>query len=129
MYIKNTTGTQTTRMAVALLALASTALLTGVAQAAEPSGVLPKTTVSYTHLNPNSIEGAKVLYTGIKAAADDVCGKVDVRDLQGMSVTKGCRDKAISNAVASVHSPVLTKLYLDETGKSTPAAPALAQVR
>jgi UrcA family protein len=129
MNIKNTTGTQTTRMAVALLALASTALLTGVAEAAEPSGALPKTAVSYTHLNLNSIEGAKVLYTGIKAAAEDVCGKIDVRDLQGMSVTKGCRDKAISDAIASVHSPVLTKVYLADTGNSARQSPPLAQVR
>jgi UrcA family protein len=129
MIIKNTGGKNTVRMTWAILAAVSTTMLAGVAQAAGPDDVFPKQVVTYKDLNLNSNEGTKALYRRIRGAADKVCGEVDARDLQGTRVKKACIDHAISQAVAAVNSPMLTRVYLAETVKPGQQSLPIAQLR
>ncbi len=129
MNTKNTGRNNTMRMTCVMLAAVSITMLAGVTQAAGPSGNLPKQVVNYKDLNLNSDAGTKVLYKRIQGAADEVCGKVDVRDLQGMSVRKACLDRAISKAVAAVNSPKLTRVYFSKAGNPAPQTLPIAQVR
>src|ERR1700738_2495014 len=94
MNTKNTGRNNTMRITWAVLAAVSTTMLAGVTQAAGASDNLPKQVVNYKDLNLNSSAGIQVLYKRIRGAADEVCGKVDVRDLQGMSVRTACLDRA-----------------------------------
>jgi len=96
-----------------VLAAMSAAVLVGVGHAAE----VPARTVTYQDLNLNSEAGAKALYQRIQAAARQVCGNVEIRDLPGVRAHEACVDKAVSDAVASVNSQRLTQ------------AVALAQLR
>jgi UrcA family protein len=129
MNIKNSAGKNTVRMTWAILAAMSTTMLAGVTEAAGTDDIVPKQVVSYKDLNLNSNEGTQVLYRRIQGAAHQVCGKVDSRNLQGERVHKACLDRAISQAVTAVNSPMLTRVYLAKTVKSGQQSVPLAQVR
>lgn len=129
MNTRNTVRNNTMRMTCVILAVASGTMLAGVTQAAHAGDNLPKQVVTYKDLNLNSDAGTKVLYKRIQGAADQVCGKVDVRDLQGMSVRNACLDRAISQAVAAVNSPKLTQVYVSKAGNPAPQSLPIAQVR
>jgi UrcA family protein len=129
MNIKNSAGRNTVRMTWAILAAMSTTMLAGVTQAGGTDDIVPKQVVSYKDLNLNSNEGTRVLYRRIQGAANQVCGKVETRDLQGERVHKACFERAISQAVAAVNSPMLTRVYLAKTVKSGQQLPTIAQVR
>jgi UrcA family protein len=117
------------RHTLVVLAELSATMLAGVTQAAAPGDYFPKQAVTYKDLNLNSNAGIQVLYKRIQGAANQVCGKVDGRDLQGMSVKKACVDRAISDAVAAVNSPTLTRVYLTKSGSPRPQSLPLALVR
>lgn len=128
MNTKNTGGKNTMRVTWAVLAAVSTTMLAGVTQAAGSGDNLPKQVVTYRDLNLNSKEGTQVLYKRIKSAANEVCGEADVRDLQGTSVRNACLDRAISQAVAAVNSPMLTRVYLAKAGNlGQQQSPPIAQ--
>ena len=127
MNIQNTSGKNGMRQALVVLAVLSATMLAGVTQAAAPD--FPKQAVSYKDLNLDSNAGIQVLYKRIQGAANQVCGKADIRDLQGMSVQKACVARAISGAVAAVNSPTLTRVYLTKSGAPMPQSLPLAQVR
>jgi UrcA family protein len=129
MTIKNTGGKNTVRMTWAILAAVSTTMLAGVTQAAGPGDDVPKQMVTYKDLNLNSNEGTQVLYRRIQGAANEVCGKVESRNLQGTGVKNACLDRAISQAVAAVNSPMLTRVYLAKTGKPAQQSLPVAQLR
>jgi UrcA family protein len=129
MNIKNTGGKNTMRMTWAILAAVSTTMLVGVTQAAGSGDNLPKQEVTYQDLNLNSNEGIHVLYNRIQRAANKVCGEVDGRDLQGMRVKKACLNRAISQAVAAVNSPMLTRVYLTKAGHPGQQSLPIAQLR
>jgi UrcA family protein len=129
MNIKNTGGKNTMRMTWAVLAAVSTTMLVGVTQAAGSDDNFPKQEVTYKDLNLNSNEGIHVLYKRIQGAANKVCGEVDVRDLQGMRVKKACLNRAISQAVAAVNSPMLTRVYLAKAGHPGQESLPIAQAR
>lgn len=113
----------------AVLAAVSTTMLVGVTQAAGTGDNLPKQVVTYKDLNLNSNAGTQVLYKRIQGAAKEVCGKVDVRNLQGMNARNACLERAISQAVAAVNSPMLTRVYLAKSGNPGPQSLSIAQVR
>jgi UrcA family protein len=117
------------RMNWVVLAAVSATMLAGVTQAAGVGDNLPKQVVTYKDLNLNSNAGTQVLYKRIQGAANEVCGRVDVRDLQGMSARKACLDRAISQAVAAVNSPMLTRVHLAKVGNPEPQSLPIAQVR
>jgi len=129
MIIKNTGGKNTVRMTWAIFAAVSTTMLAGATQAAGSGDIVPKQVVTYKDLNLNSNEGTQVLYRRIQGAANKVCGEVRARDLQGTSVKKSCLDRAISQAVAAVNSPMLTRVHLAKTGKPGQQSLPVAQLR
>jgi UrcA family protein len=129
MNIQITGAKNTMRMTLVALAALSATMLAGVTHAAASGDNLPKQVVTYKDLNLNSNAGIQVLYKRIQGAANQVCGKVEMRELQGMSVNKACVERAISNAVAAVNSPMLTRVYLAKLGNPVPQSLAIAQVR
>jgi UrcA family protein len=129
MNIKNTGGKNTMRMTWAVLAAVSATMLAGVTQAAGSGDNVPKQEVTYQDLNLNSNDGIHLLYKRIQGAANKVCGEVDVRDLQGMRVNKACVNRAISQAVAAVNSPMLTRVYLAKGGQPGQQLLPIAQLR
>ena len=128
MNIQNTGTKNTMRMTFVAFAALSATMLAGVTQAAGFGDDPPKQTVSYQDLNLKSDAGIKVLYRRIQNAADQVCGNTDTRDLQVTSAKRACIERAISNAVAAVNSPMLTQVYLAKSG-SRPRSIPVAQVR
>ena len=104
----NTTIQNTTRAAaflcgaIALCTLQVTALAAG-------NGLASKR-VSYADLDISQPAGAKVLYSRIAAAAQQVCALSGYKDLGAMQRVNGCVDRAINNAVMEVGSPALSAL-------------------
>ena len=88
--------------AIALCSLQATALAAG-------NGLASKT-VSYADLDISQPAGAKVLYSRIAAAAQEVCALSGYKDLGAMQRVNGCVDHAINNAVKKVGSPALSAL-------------------
>lgn len=129
MGIKNIGGKNSVRMTWVMLAAVSTTMLAGVTHAAGLGDTSATQMVTYKDLNLNSDADTRALYRRIQRAANKVCGEVDVRDLAGMSVKKACLDRAISEAVAAVNSPMLTKVYLAKTGTPGEQSPSVAQLR
>jgi UrcA family protein len=127
MNIQNTKNA--VRMTVVAIAAMSAAVLAGVTHAAETGDTLPNQVVVFKDLNLNSNAGVQVLYRRIQGAADQVCGKVDTRDLRGMSARKVCVERAIANAVATVDSRMLTTVSVAKANGNGMQSVAVAQVR
>jgi UrcA family protein len=126
-------NTRTTKNAVRMTFVAFAALsatmLAGVTNAAEAGDVAPQQAVTYKDLNLNSNAGIQILYKRIEGAASQVCGNVDSRDLRAMSAKKACVERAISNAVAAVNSPMLTMVSVAKSSDSVSQSLPTAQVR
>ena len=88
----------------------STALSTSVKAEDAPSK-----TVRFSDLDITKSDGAKVLYSRIRAAAQDVCGLSTNTDPILRMATKGCIEKAIDKAVKDVNAPLLTQLRFGTT--------------
>jgi UrcA family protein len=84
------------------------------------SNAVRSVTVQYRDLDVNTPAGATALYGRIRGAARFVCGE-EGRSLDEKRQWQDCFDAALSQAVDSVHSPLLSTLG---TG---PAAPPTAQ--
>jgi UrcA family protein len=104
------------RLAAAMLASAALALAVPTAQADSLDGPRQKV-VSFKDLNMNTREGIEVAFKRIKYAARDVCAVPDRYDLSEMAL-RPCVNDAVARAVADVHSPLLTSLYEEKTGKT-----------
>ena len=103
---KQTTGlTNIVVMAAAL----TVGLLVGVAHSAEPGNDAPVKAVSYQDLNLKTDAGVQVLYKRIEGAAKQVCGVLEIRDLQGVRAHKACVQRAMDDAVAAVNNQMLTQ--------------------
>ena len=112
-----------------VMAAMSATMLTGVTQAATSGDNVPKQAVEYKDLNLDGSAGAQMLYKRIQGAANQVCGKADVRDLRAVSGRKACVERAVSDAVAAVNSPRLTRVYLAKSGSPVQQTVTIAQVR
>jgi UrcA family protein len=112
-----------------ILAAVSATMLVGVTQAAGSGDNIPKQQVTYQDLNLNSNEGIQVLYKRIQGAANKVCGEVDARNLHGMRIKRACLNRAISQAVAAVNSPMLTTVYLEKAAHPGQPSLPIAQLR
>lgn len=117
------------RVAFVVLAAAPITMLASVAPAQQSADARPQMTVSYADLNLNSDAGIAVLYSRLKNAARQVCGDWDTRDLSRGLAATACINKAMSQAVAHVNSPMLTSLYEAKTGKREQKEATLAQAR
>lgn len=90
----------------------------GIAQAAP--GV-PQVTVSYADLDITHAAGAKTLLERLATASREVCGhEPDMRDLDGMQAYRACARDAMSRAVASVHEPLVARLFADPKAAAAP---------
>ena len=94
---------------VVMAAALTVGLLVGVAHGAEPGTDAPVKTVSYQDLNLNTDAGVQVLYKRIHAAAKQVCGGLQIRDLQGVRAHEACVQRAMDQAVATVNNQMLTR--------------------
>jgi UrcA family protein len=102
------TTTGVTNIVVMAAALAA-GLLVGVAHGAEPGNGAPVKTVTYQDINLNTDAGVQVLYKRIHGAAKQVCGGLEIRDLQGVRAHRACVQKAMDEAVAAVNNQMLTQ--------------------
>jgi UrcA family protein len=126
----NTQNTKNTlRMTLVALTALSATMLAGVTHAVEFGDALPMQPVTYKDLDLNSNAGIEMLYKRIEGAANQVCGKADARDLRGMSFKKACVERAISNAVATVNNPTLTRVSLEKSDSHVQQSFPIAQVR
>jgi UrcA family protein len=89
--------------------MGTAALYTALSTSVEAEDV-PSKTVRFSDLDITKSDGAKVLYTRIRAAARDVCGLSTGTDPILRMATKGCIDKAVDKAVKDVNAPMLTQL-------------------
>lgn len=85
------------------------ALGSAVALASEPS-IVHHVKVKYSDLNMNTIAGANTLYTRIRGAARFACGD-EGRRWEEIRQWNSCYREAVSDAVASVNSPLLTSVH------------------
>ena len=72
--------------------------------------VPPSQTVRFSDLNIKNLEGAKVLYSRIHAAARKVCKLSAGTDPILRGGAQACIDTAINDAVHKVNAPLLTAL-------------------
>jgi UrcA family protein len=76
---------------------------------------VPSKTVRFNDLDISKSDGAKVLYSRIRAAARDVCELSTGTDPILRIAIKGCIDKAVDKAVKDVNAPMLTYLRFGST--------------
>ena len=81
-------------------------------------------TVSYADLDLTSDRGASIMLNRIRQAAVEACGGSPYfNSLYGtapdyvMKSFKKCHDDAVANAVASLHAPVVERLYAESRGQ------------
>jgi UrcA family protein len=92
------------------------ALLHGGGVQAANVATVRSITVRYDDLDLNREAGARVLIRRIASAARSACGPApDIRDLRQHPVYEACVGAATSNAIDSVHAPLVASL----SGKST----------
>jgi UrcA family protein len=122
-------GNNVTRAAWMMLAVASITMVASTTQAAESGDSAPQKVVSYRDLNLTNSDGVAVLYRRIKGAANEVCGNAEqIRELARVAAANACVDKATSQAIAAVNSPMLTSLFLSKTGKTEKQLMTIAQL-
>jgi UrcA family protein len=68
--------------------------------------------VTYSDLNLESEQGARVLLSRLRLASSEVCATLASADLTLRAHWLACIDKAMSGAVAKINSTALTTLYL-----------------
>lgn len=84
-------------------------LLAAGAQAAEAP--VREQAVSYDDLNLSRQADAAAVYARLKAAAKDVCGIYDIRDLAMRQAHQACAAQALSAAVEDVDHATITALH------------------
>ena len=89
---------------------------------AADDGTVRKVTVRYGDLNLSSPLGAAALYQRIGAAAEEVCGPLEGRDLARAVRFRACRQRAIADAVSRVNRPELFAVYNANHRGPLPAA-------
>lgn len=104
------------------VALAALACLAGSAQVLASSQQIEihSVTVRYGDLDLTSSAGAAALYQRIQGAARLACGYEDHR-LARLPYVNHCNNSAISDAVATVNSPLLTAIHAAHRGPSLTA--------
>jgi len=64
--------------------------------------------VSYSDLDLSKDAGIERLYARLRSAADEACGRVDIRELAALGRQRLCARDALDRAVEDAHSPRLT---------------------
>jgi len=96
----------------ASMALAGLSFAAAAPAAAAPSTVdVARVVVPYGDLDLDTERGAAALQRRLVAAARQVCGSPDPRDLSRHQKARECIDAAMARAVDDVGSPRLAKLH------------------
>ena len=97
--------------------------------AASDSFAPPSVRVNFGDLDVSRPQGAAVLYSRIRAAAQKVCSPHEVGGLAAKMHLDACINKAISEAVTTVDAPALSGVYRAKVGTSLPTRLASRQSR
>jgi UrcA family protein len=79
---------------------------------AAPATATDSVRVRYDDLNLATPAGNAVLLRRIKQAATVVCPEFPAGDVRRIRIFRPCYQEAVANAVANVHQPSLTALYV-----------------
>jgi UrcA family protein len=109
------------------LALSNSAVLL----AAEPvvSDGIPTVKVDYSGMDLSTNTSTTFLYHQLKHAAAQVCSSLEGREIALRAQWQRCYDRALSNAVTDVNSPLLTALHQGTSPGPTPAIVASRAVK
>jgi UrcA family protein len=116
---------RTLTAALAVTGICMTATLAHGADLSE-GGEPAKKVVQYGDLNLANATAVERLYRRIVSAARDVCEQPNNRSLQAQSRARICLAQSVERAVAAVHQPALTSVYMTKTGRSLPQTVRLA---
>ena len=94
--------------------MGTAALCTALSTSVEAEDA-PSKTVRFYDLDITKSEGAKVLYSRIRAAARDLCELSTSTDPILRAAIKACIEKAVDQAVEDVNAPMLTYLRFGST--------------
>lgn len=97
-------------LSTAVLASLSLAATARAAEAPRTSVEVERVVVSYADLDLTKDAGVVRLQRRLEAAARQVCGSADPRDMKLAGLARQCIDEAVMRAVAEVGSPQLTAL-------------------
>lgn len=105
------------RLTLGTLTLVCAACLIGNAQAQSAEARFAhKVTVKYGDVNLSTESGARTLYRRIRGAARSVCGE-EGRSIDEQRMWARCVRNSMDEAVATVHSPLVTAIYKNENAK------------
>ncbi|MDP9012702.1 MAG: UrcA family protein [Pseudomonadota bacterium] len=99
-----------TKLYTALSCVMGTAALCTALSSSVEAQDAPSKTVRFSDLDITKSDGAKVLYSRIRAAARNVCELHTGTDAIQRLAIKACIDKAVDKAVKDVNAPMLTYL-------------------
>jgi UrcA family protein len=99
-----------TKLYAAIACVMGTAALCTALSTAVQAEDLPSKTVRFSDLDITKADGAKALYSRIRAAARDVCELSTGTDPIQRMASKGCIERAVDKAVKDVDAPMLTQL-------------------
>jgi UrcA family protein len=98
-------------LAIAFLMTAS------VTQARPPGTETTSSIVSFADLNLDNPAGVAQLHARIRAAAHEVCGNADSRNLVAVSHVRNCTSRAETQAMASLDANTSARLALRSKGR------------
>ncbi|MEA3108920.1 MAG: hypothetical protein QOI88_3525 [Gammaproteobacteria bacterium] len=104
-----------TKIYTAISCVMSTAAFCSALSSSVEAEGAPSKTVRFNDLDITKSDGAKVLYSRIRAAARQVCELSTETDPILRVAIKGCIDKAVDKAVKDVNAPMLTQLRFGGT--------------
>jgi UrcA family protein len=82
----------------------------GATVVAQPAQPLTKI-VAFGDLNLDSAQGAKILYSRLRYAAQDVCSPYQSNELARRRVWRTCVERSLSDAVGRINKPQVTALH------------------
>jgi UrcA family protein len=104
-----------TKICTAISCVMGTAALCAALSTSVEAEDVPSKTVRFNDLDITKSDGAKILYSRIRAAARDVCESSTGTDPFLRVAIKGCIEKAVDKAVKDVNAPMLTYLRFGST--------------
>jgi UrcA family protein len=104
-----------TKRRTAIYCIFAAATLCALSTSIRAAENVPSKRVRFDDLNIADPAGAQVLYSRIRAAAQEVCASYRNGDLANRAVMQACVEKAIDDGVMKVNAPTLTSLVPTRT--------------
>ena len=79
---------------------------------------VPRQVVKFSDLDLQADAGIHKLYARIQAAAGVVCETYDTHTIGSMTVLNRCRVRAVTDAIARLSVPALTRYHVEQSGLS-----------